>query len=116
MPGGLIQLITHGIQDAPIISNPEITFFKIVYKKYTPFVLTQYKNYLGSLEFGKEYTKIIEKNGDLLYNLYFKIKIPVFTINKTITNTIITKKYNINYLDIYCNNIYCLVLFIIIIL
>ena len=111
MPGGLLQLITTGIQDAPIILNPEITFFKYVYKNYTSFALTQYTNYLGSLHFDKEYTKIIEKNGDLLYNLYFKIKIPIFTINKIKNNIITVSTYNINSLDILCNNNYCLVFY-----
>ena len=37
MGGGLIQLITTGIQDSPLIGNPEITFFKTVYKQHTLF-------------------------------------------------------------------------------
>ena len=36
MTGGLIQLITTGIQDSPIIGNPEITFFKKVLLKILP--------------------------------------------------------------------------------
>ena len=28
MTGGLIQLIIKGVQDSPLINNPEITFFK----------------------------------------------------------------------------------------
>lgn len=30
MPGGLIQLATVGKQDAPLIANPDITFYKTV--------------------------------------------------------------------------------------
>ena len=45
MTGGLIQLVTTGIQDVPISSNPEITFFKTVYKKYTQFSINQQLKY-----------------------------------------------------------------------
>ena len=53
MPGGLIQLITTGIQDSPIIGNPEITFFKTVYRQHTMFSLCQNDRYVGNLNFGK---------------------------------------------------------------
>ena len=37
MGGGLIQLITKGAQDIYLIGNPQITFFKVVYRRYTNF-------------------------------------------------------------------------------
>ena len=76
MPGGLIQLVTTGIQDAPINGNPEITFFKIVYKQHTQFSICQNNRFIGNVGFNKESSKTLEKNGDLLYNSSFKIKIP----------------------------------------
>ena len=39
--GGLIQLLTVGVEDAPLILNPEITFFKTVYRKHTNFSIEQ---------------------------------------------------------------------------
>ena len=109
--GGLIQLIIKGIQDSPLVNNPEITFFKKVYKQYTQFVLFQNTRYLKNLEFNKEGTKIIEKNGDLLFNQYFKIEIPYFEVNKT-SNIIINTNngYNINILKIIYSNLECIAL------
>ena len=112
MTGGLLQLVTTGIQDSPLILNPEVTFFKKVYKQYTNFSLCQNDRYLGLMSFNKISSKIIEKNGDLLYNLYFKIDIPYFDIIKTTTSTrIIEQKYNINSLDVSYINSNCILLY-----
>ena len=113
MTGGLIQLIIKGVQDSPLINNPEITFFKKIFKQHTQFSLYQNQRYLGIANFDKEYIKIIEKNGDLLYNQYFQIEIPYFTINKVLNNfDNINLGYVVNYLKISSNNIDNIVLYI----
>lgn len=37
MPGGLLQLYSYGLQDEIFIKDPQITFFKTVYRKHTNF-------------------------------------------------------------------------------
>ena len=66
MAGGLIQLITTGIADAPLTNQPEITFFKIVYKQYTHFAIIQNLKNLGNKNFNTINSYKIENNGDLL--------------------------------------------------
>ena len=111
MGGGLIQLITIGIQDSPIIQNPEITFFKTVYRQHTMFSLCQNNRHIGNLNFGKNGHKILEKNGDLLYNQCLKLEIPYFEIIKTYNNKkVILSDYNINELSITYMNKNCIVL------
>ncbi len=111
MTGGLIQLVTTGIQDSPIIGNPEITFFKTVYRQHTNFSLCQNERNLGSLHFNKESSKVIENNGDLLYNQHFKIEIPYFDIvKKTTSQSVLDNGYNINQMSVTFMNSYCLVL------
>jgi hypothetical protein len=39
MAGGLMQLVAYGAQDAFISGNPQITFFKVVYRRHTNFAL-----------------------------------------------------------------------------
>ena len=110
MPGGLIQLISSGIQDAPLTGDPEITFFKATYKQYTNFSIWQNDRFLGELPFNKKGSKVIEKDGDLLQNLYFNLKIPYFQIIKNINKSdVINSGYDINSLDVTYNNINCLV-------
>jgi hypothetical protein len=77
MPGGLLQIATTGSQDNIFISNPEFSYFKTVYKKYSNFS-QELKNITckNNLNFESK-TKIeIHKNGDLLKNIYEKIRLP----------------------------------------
>ena len=37
MGGGLIQLVAIGAQDVVLTGDPQITFFKTVYRRYTNF-------------------------------------------------------------------------------
>ena len=112
MTGGLIQLVTTGIQDSPIIGNPEITFFKNVYRQHTLFSLFPNERYLNAYSFEKEGTKVLEKNGDLLYNQYFKLEIPYFKIiNNINTQSIISNPININMLDVTYLSSNCIVLY-----
>jgi hypothetical protein len=77
MPGGLLQIAANGTQDIVLTSNPELSFFKTVYKKYSNFS-QETKNIINKnlLSFGEK-TKIeIPKHGDLLQNMYYKIKLP----------------------------------------
>jgi hypothetical protein len=60
MIGGLIQLITTGIQDAPLTNNPEITYFKLVYKQYTNFSILQNTKNLGNKNFNTSNSYKIE--------------------------------------------------------
>ena len=69
MIGGLIQLVTTGIQDAPLTFNPEITFFKLVYKQHTNFAIIQNTKNLGNRNFSSSNSYKIEDFGDLLKSL-----------------------------------------------
>jgi len=113
MPGGLIQLITTGIQDSPLMGNPEITFFKNVYKRHTPFSICQNEKFIGRHEFNKESSKIIEKSGDLLSDLYLKIEIPYFEIirKESKINTLL-EPYNINELSVTYKNMDSIMIYI----
>ena len=106
MAGGLIQLITTGIADAPLTNQPEITFFKIVYKQYTHFAIIQNLKNLGNKNFNTINSYKIENNGDLLKSMYYVLKIPKFDLIKnTSENSIINKYYNINELKILYSDI-----------
>ena len=112
MTGGLIQLITIGKQDTPLISNPEITFFKIVYRQHTQFSISNNERYLDTKAFDTVGNKNIEKNGDLLLNMAFKLEIPYFEIIKNIKKTkIIKNEYNLNSLDVNYLNTNCIVFY-----
>jgi hypothetical protein len=104
MAGGLLQLVATGSKDAPLTYNPEITFFKAVYKKYTNFAIQQTNKNLGNKNFGTFNNYKIDRTGDLLQSMYFKIDIPYFDIVKTNQNVSSTSFFNINSLLIMYNN------------
>jgi hypothetical protein len=103
MAGGLLQLVATGSKDAALTLNPEITFFKILYKKHTNFAIQQTIKNLGEKNFNTFNTYKLEKNGDLLLSMHYKINIPKFEIIKENINTNNTSYYDINSLEIFYN-------------
>ena len=105
--GGLIQLLTVGVEDAPLILNPEITFFKTVYRKHTNFSLEQIVKNIGTKKFDCFHQFKIDKITDLLAGLHFIIDIPYFNVLKTVTSKITNTQdiIEINEISVIFNNI-----------
>tara|TARA_Y100000590_G_C15689213_1_gene1002780 strand:+ start:657 stop:2000 length:1344 start_codon:yes stop_codon:yes gene_type:complete len=76
MGGGLIQLVAYGAQDVYLTGNPQITFFKVVYKRHTNFsteLIPQVFN--GNPDFGQKINCTIARKGDLLHRIYLYVEI-----------------------------------------
>ena len=87
MGGGLIQLIAIGPQDVFLTGNPQISFFKMVYKKYTNFSKECIiQNFSGG---GDKITCTLARNGDLIQEIYLKITYKITPLNLLITDTTI---------------------------
>lgn len=81
MPGGLIQIASYGSQDLTLTGNPQITFFKIVFRRYTNFgIRTIEISFDNPVNFGTISTITIPKYGDLLTKTTLKIKLPRFDL------------------------------------
>ena len=75
MGGGLLQLVAYGAQDVYLTGNPQITFFKVVYRRHTNFSLESIQQtFNGNAELGNRITCQISRNGDLVHKLYLQIK------------------------------------------
>jgi hypothetical protein len=73
MGGGLMQLVAYGAQDIYLTGNPQITFFKVVYRRHTNFSMESIRQiFTGSSNFGKKVTATISRNGDLIHRLYLE--------------------------------------------
>lgn len=73
MSGGIMQLVAYGAQDVYLTGNPQITFFKIVYKRHTNFAIEAIEQTVsGNSSFGSTLTSTIAKNGDLITKMYIK--------------------------------------------
>lgn len=77
MAGGLIDLVTKGIEDQYLTDNPQITFFKIVYRRHTNFAIESVPLYFqGKTNFGETTTCTISKTADLLGETFLYVEIP----------------------------------------
>ena len=80
MAGGLMQLVAYGAQDVYLTGNPQITFFKVVYRRHTNFSMETIEHALnGNPEFGRRSTVTITRNGDLISKVYLMVKLPTIT-------------------------------------
>ena len=77
MGGGLMQLVAYGAQDIYLTGNPQITFFKVVYRRHTNFSMESISQTFNStIEFGKKSSCTIARNGDLISDMYIKVILP----------------------------------------
>jgi hypothetical protein len=83
MTGGLINIISYGADDLYLTGAPEITFFKVVYRRYMNFSKESVALLLGNIDFGKTIEIEIQQIGDLISNMYLEIDIPEINIKKT---------------------------------
>ena len=78
--GGLLQLVAYGAQDVYLTGNPQITFWKVVYRRYTNFSLESIEQtFNGFANFGKRVTCTISRNGDLIWRTYLQVDLPALT-------------------------------------
>lgn len=84
MPGGVMQLVAYGAADLFLTGNPQITFFKMVYKRYTNFsseyIIVDFDTIpsLTTTQF-TESTAIVKRNADLVSDSYLGFKLPKIT-------------------------------------
>jgi len=77
MAGGLIQLIAKGIQDMFITSQPQITFFKTIYRRYTNFSIEPIPQYFThEPDFSKKVSCILSRCGDLIGQTILVLTLP----------------------------------------
>ena len=82
MGGGLMQLVAYGAQDIYLTGNPQITFFKVVYRRHTNFSMEAIEQtFNGSADFGKRVTCTVSRNGDLMHRVYLQVTVPAVTAN-----------------------------------
>ena len=79
--GGLLQLVAIGKQDIFLTGNPEITWFKMVYRRYTNYAIESQVMYFdGDPDFGKRLSCLVPRRGDLLGPMILEITLPALTL------------------------------------
>jgi hypothetical protein len=71
-----MQLVAYGAQDVYLTGNPQITFFKVVYRRHTNFACEAIEQtFNGTPAFGGKATVPITRNGDLVTKMWLKTDI-----------------------------------------
>jgi hypothetical protein len=77
MGGGLLQLVAYGAQDVYLTGNPQITFFKVVYRRHTNFAIEAIQQtFNGNPGYGNTVNCQISRNGDLINRMYLQVEVP----------------------------------------
>ena len=77
MGGGLMQLVAYGAQDVYLTGNPQITFWKVTYRRHTNFAMESIEQtFNGQADFGRRVQCTISRNGDLAYRTYLQVVLP----------------------------------------
>ena len=77
MAGALMQLVAYGAQDVFLTGTPEITFWKVSYRRHTNFAMESIEQtFSGQADFGRRVTCTISRNGDLCYRTYLQVTLP----------------------------------------
>ena len=108
MGGGLLQIVSSTNEDLFITSKPQITFFKLVFYRYTNFSIETLEEFFdGAPDFGENVTCTLAKTGDLIHHMYLKIDLPevhmpilkdsvIHPNNKTFVNNVILQYNEVN--------------------
>jgi hypothetical protein len=73
----LLQLVARGRQDAYLTSNPQMTFFKQVYRRYTPYAVESIPmEFDGTTDFGRRISLLVPRKADLLGALFLEVDLP----------------------------------------
>ena len=78
---GLLLLVSVGKENLYLSGQPEITFFKIAYKRYTNYSIEPTPQYFKTTpDFGRRCTVNISKNADLLGKIYLYVELPTIQL------------------------------------
>lgn len=84
MTGGIIQLVAYGVEDIFLTRDPQITFFKVVYRRHTNFSTEDIPQYFTQKpSWGKSVSCTISPDGDLVKDIYLVIHLPAIKKFKT---------------------------------
>jgi len=72
-----MQLVSYGAQDIYISGNPQITFWKVLYKRHTNFAIEAMRvNFTGSPVYGQRVVATVNRNADLVWKTYVEVTLP----------------------------------------
>jgi hypothetical protein len=72
-----MQLVAYGAQDVYLTGNPQITFWKVTYRRHTNFAMESIEQtFNGQADFARRVQCTVSRNGDLAYRTYLQVTLP----------------------------------------
>jgi hypothetical protein len=87
MGSGVVSLIAVGAQDVYLTGNPQITHFKVIYRRYTNFALEAIEQSIDSARPGNKFSLQVQRNGDLATKCALKLTTPEITTDNLGSDT-----------------------------
>jgi hypothetical protein len=76
MGGGLLQLVAYGAQDAYLSGNPQITFWRGLFKRHTNFAMEPFRvNMTGQAAWGTKHSAVLGRHADLVSSAYIEVEL-----------------------------------------
>jgi hypothetical protein len=83
-----MQLVAYGAQDIYLTGNPQVTFFKVMYRRHTNFAMESIEQtFSGAVDFNRKVTATISRNGDLISKCYLQVELPSLASDSTVAWT-----------------------------
>jgi len=75
-------LVAYGAQDVYLTGNPQITFFKVIYRRHSNFAMEAISQTIsGSVGFGKKVSVTVSRNADLMTKVYLQATLPAVSVS-----------------------------------
>jgi hypothetical protein len=88
----VLSLVAIGAQDAYLTGSPQITFFRVVYRRHTNFAMESIQQTAnGQPDFNKKCSFTVSRNGDLVTNAWLQVTLPA--LDQTIVAGASTSTY-----------------------
>jgi hypothetical protein len=72
-----MQIVAYGAQDLFLTGTPEITYWKVSYRRHTNFAMESIEQtFQGQADFGRRVSAVMSRNGDLAYRVYLQVTLP----------------------------------------
>jgi len=72
-----MQLVAYGAQDVYLTGNPQMTYWKVVYRRCTNFAMESIEQvFNGQGDFGSYVQCVVGRNGDLIHNTFLVVTLP----------------------------------------
>jgi hypothetical protein len=85
MGGGLLQLVAYGAQDAYLSGNPQITFWRGLFKRHTNFAMEPFRvNMTGQAAWGTKHSAILGRHADLVSSAYIEVELKAEPANNLV--------------------------------